>query len=704
MTTIKGIGFENFRVYKDQSNFDLAPITVLTGANSSGKSTVIKALKLFQKYWENPDGQLPLYFEEGNDAKHHQLGNFRMSLSSETGKDELILRYFLPYHFLFENIFVENVYVLDKSNKMENGELKKSSIIQINKDENVLLYETVHNDGKYQYYVNNKVIINDLIPKLKIINEELENYRSKAKKYIKDISGKSSNKKGDIESFGDYSGPAEYIFFPEGTQAHPVINKEFCDYLEVDLERFNMLDEEYGIFYPHIAMSHSWVDISGIQNLNFNDYKIGSKSKFLKLISQVPKEKYDSLEIELWQLLQRNFPEEASKFNENSFLDLIKQTESDIYHDNVMEDYVGDILLKTILTFDELKELLKHEVVDNFDSFYQDLENQILEENSYYEEKEISESFFTKERYKSNWNLNKKLFSKKKIEEKFRNYDNQNNEGLEVLSCISDYVVRIEQSIFGTIDKSRPVLKLLTKIKEVLDEKTYSTIQKFSKNIHFIDSVRANTQRLYTQASQGTSFNDLLNHFMRNYDNAQHKDFFDKWVKEFEIGDDIEFQTVAGVGAQIFIVKNGKKTNIVDMGYGVTQLLPLIMEISSSDYEKTIVIEEPETNLHPKLQSKLADMLIDAKNELKVSFIIETHSEYLIRKLQYLTAKKDISIEDTIIHYVDYSDLLKRENITDPQIRTIRIQEDGSLSEPFGTGFYDEANNLSMKLWNFSKD
>ena len=222
--------------------------------------------------------------------------------------------------------------------------------------------------------------------------------------------------------------------------------------------------------------------------------------------------------------------------------------------------------------------------------------------------------------------------------------------------------------------------------------------------MHFIDSVRANTQRLYTQASQGTSFNDLLNHFMRNYENAKHKDFFNKWVKEFEIGDNIEFQTVAGVGTQIFIVKNGKKTNIVDMGYGVTQLLPLIMEIASTDYEKTIVIEEPETNLHPKLQSKLADMLIDAKNELKVSFIIETHSEYLIRKLQYLTAKKDISIEDTIIHYVDYSDLLKRENITDPQIRTIRIQEDGSLSEPFGTGFYDEANNLSMKLWNFSKD
>ena len=48
---ISGIGFENFRVFKDRYDFELAPITVLTGANSSGKSTVIKALKLLQSFW-----------------------------------------------------------------------------------------------------------------------------------------------------------------------------------------------------------------------------------------------------------------------------------------------------------------------------------------------------------------------------------------------------------------------------------------------------------------------------------------------------------------------------------------------------------------------------------------------------------------------------------------------------------------------------
>ncbi|KAA6331110.1 hypothetical protein EZS27_020263, partial [termite gut metagenome] len=50
---INNISFENFRVFKNKSDFDLAPITILTGANSSGKSSVIKALKLLQNYWLN---------------------------------------------------------------------------------------------------------------------------------------------------------------------------------------------------------------------------------------------------------------------------------------------------------------------------------------------------------------------------------------------------------------------------------------------------------------------------------------------------------------------------------------------------------------------------------------------------------------------------------------------------------------------------
>jgi len=59
-THLKGFGLENFRVFKDYTWFDFAPITILTGPNSSGKSSLNKALLLLKDNFEK--GNLPPYF------------------------------------------------------------------------------------------------------------------------------------------------------------------------------------------------------------------------------------------------------------------------------------------------------------------------------------------------------------------------------------------------------------------------------------------------------------------------------------------------------------------------------------------------------------------------------------------------------------------------------------------------------------------
>jgi predicted ATPase len=111
-------------------------------------------------------------------------------------------------------------------------------------------------------------------------------------------------------------------------------------------------------------------------------------------------------------------------------------------------------------------------------------------------------------------------------------------------------------------------------------------------------------------------------------------------------------------------------------------------------------IEEPESNLHPALQSKLADMFIDAARTFNTQFIIETHSEYLIRKLQYFTAKGEIKTEDTAIYYFYPPDDVPP---GEEQVKRIDIQEDGSLTDDFGTGFFDEADKIAMSIWNMNK-
>lgn len=107
-----------------------------------------------------------------------------------------------------------------------------------------------------------------------------------------------------------------------------------------------------------------------------------------------------------------------------------------------------------------------------------------------------------------------------------------------------------------------------------------------------------------------------------------------------------------------------------------------------------ILLEEPEANLHPRLQSKLAELIVEANREFKIQFIVETHSEYMIRKLQYLVANGDCESKDIQIFYLNF----------DPDRKTtvkqdIQITEKGTLSKPFGQGFFDEADKLTLDLF-----
>ena len=119
---------------------------------------------------------------------------------------------------------------------------------------------------------------------------------------------------------------------------------------------------------------------------------------------------------------------------------------------------------------------------------------------------------------------------------------------------------------------------------------------------------------------------------------------------------------------------NNPRQNIADLGKGTANLIGLIIKVFSILYKyrknksksggylkesigqesitttpKLILVEEPEAFLHPDWQTKLADFFVYCLNynkELKVKFLIESHSVYFIQRLQYLVASKEIKSED----------------------------------------------------------
>lgn len=248
----------------------------------------------------------------------------------------------------------------------------------------------------------------------------------------------------------------------------------------------------------------------------------------------------------------------------------------------------------------------------------------------------------------------------------------------------------------------------------------------FINDTGYVDSESATVKRFYQLRDNDKMSKALHNAYIKLSDTprmlkCENKpfQFCNKWFREFGIGkgvalkDDPEKQLLS-----IYLVKDRTTEHkaesgmsqqyerlLADEGYGVTQLASLLLNIElfipdrreNNIAPRYICVEEPEVHLHPKYQSMLAKMFVEAYREYNIHFIIETHSEYLIRKLQVMVADKEnkLTSNEVSINYVD-----KDENGISHN-RQIKIQEDGRLSEPFGPGFYDEADTLAMELMKY---
>lgn len=80
-----------------------------------------------------------------------------------------------------------------------------------------------------------------------------------------------------------------------------------------------------------------------------------------------------------------------------------------------------------------------------------------------------------------------------------------------------------------------------------------------------------------------------------------------------------------------------------DVGFGVSQILPIITALFQSSEGATLILEQPEIHLHPKAQIELADVIIDAVKERKIQVIIESHSEHFLTRIQTRIADETIS-------------------------------------------------------------
>lgn len=95
------------------------------------------------------------------------------------------------------------------------------------------------------------------------------------------------------------------------------------------------------------------------------------------------------------------------------------------------------------------------------------------------------------------------------------------------------------------------------------------------------------------------------------------------------------------------------EVQLTDVGFGVSQVLPVITLLQYVPEGSTVVLEQPEIHLHPLAQAALADVIIQAATHRKVQVILESHSEHLLLRLQRRIAEQAVSADDVKLYFCD---------------------------------------------------
>ncbi len=90
--------------------------------------------------------------------------------------------------------------------------------------------------------------------------------------------------------------------------------------------------------------------------------------------------------------------------------------------------------------------------------------------------------------------------------------------------------------------------------------------------------------------------------------------------------------------------------NIADVGFGVSQTLPVLVALLAADPGQLVYLEQPEIHLHPRAQAAFADLLSEAVDR-GARILVETHSALLVRAVQTLVARGVMSNEDVALHW-----------------------------------------------------
>lgn len=694
---------KNFRVFDSEGAvIKLNPLTFLTGCNSSGKSSIVKSLLLLCDYLS----QLKEDKENGKDVKptahkldfakkpHNLLGKFSKVVNEKATDNVVTMAIQVHSLILMQDVELELSFGIDENDNMSNGYIKS---IVVRTMEGTVVYSSNEKEGCCGDFYSvitqffNFIRVQHVISTYQrlgidreltgdVTEEEYEKYVNSMKSFITDYK-KDNTRESLLEINAWNNAHRRYgSFLLKNSAKKPeIIEKAFENgmiyYLPIlDAKLSGDKEESLNFLSSVIADSQNDKALVSVLSRVINDFKESNFASFVEYYKSVEKAYLSNMNRYVFPLTGGVSPRLFRASDAT-----IKATEIMMSPYNVDPNNTWIILGDDKAEVVEKPKMSKEEKIAKWDAMPITLD--LLFEAM-------------------------AMLSHKLIPENEIHYQSPDR------IPFVQYSSKVEYLFFKYLEEA---------IEEIVVEATPDALSYVSSSI-------INVKRLYSLES-----NDEFTELLKKYVEAKRcldkeadyvpNTFMDKWTKALGIGERISINVDdEGLGITLRLHKNEadeKGMLLADNGYGITQIFAILLNIEvaimsrkSLKYyedkniewnakilkkysEPTIAIEEPEIHLHPRYQSLLAEMFYDAYKTYGIHFIIETHSEYLIRKSQVIVAGLKFSSNQEAEEKCPFRTYYMPNN---SKPYSLGYRKDGKFAEEFGSGFYDEATNLAFDI------
>ena len=231
----------------------------------------------------------------------------------------------------------------------------------------------------------------------------------------------------------------------------------------------------------------------------------------------------------------------------------------------------------------------------------------------------------------------------------------------------------------------------------ILLEDVIEFSSRVDKKINFIGAFRQQPLKTYLEKSkgdykvdtEGQGFIDQIVEWEKR-GNGNIKALVEK-MKDMELIEDIKINRLGGGRLEVLVkaFKNNLLTSLSNVGFGVSQFMPIMVADLQLSNDSTLFLAEPEIHLHPSVQSKFGDYIINQINTSDKNYVIETHSEYFLNKIRLAIVKGELKKEDIKVYFLE-------NNGNDTDVYDIDFTKTGAIKNApntfFDTYFVDSMN------------